>query len=350
MKEYLHRCFELARQSPPSVAPNPPVGALVVKGGRIIGEGFHERFGGPHAEIVALDRVQNPAERVDATLFVSLEPCNHTGKTPPCTERIIRDGIAHVVVGCMDPNPIVAGKGIAALRQAGIDVQMAPDAKPFENLIRFFTLNQKRKRPYVLLKWAETADGKIGRSRGNRLQISGPDAIHYVHGLRSEYQAIMVGKNTVRKDNPLLSVRHQSGPSPVRILFDIDLDLSPDLAVFRPDAQVIVINHTRDETAGHIRYFVPQNKSAYLKLDILLGELYERCGIGSILVEGGRYLLQQFLNQDIYDEIQLLRNPRPAPSDADVSAPWVVHEFRFDRILPLGSDMLFVKNNLYPNH
>lgn len=336
--------------APPAVGPNPPVGALLVHEGRVIGEGWHDRFGGPHAEIVALEAVPSTLRPLipASTLYVSLEPCCHTGKkTPPCTDRILAEGIRRVVVGCMDPNPQVAGRGVETLRSAGVAVELAADSSPFEEAVRFFALNQKRGRPYVLLKWAETADGKIGRASGERLLISGPDAVRYVHHLRGRFQAIMVGKNTVRKDNPYLSVRHGTGPSPVRIIFDIDLDLDPGLEVFRSDAPVIVINHTRDETAGHIRYFVPRNKNAYLKLEILLGELYERCGVGSILVEGGRYLLQQFLNQGIYDEVQLLRSPRPAPH-ADVAAPLIVHDFRFDRILPVGSDLLFIKRNHHP--
>ena len=351
MNPFLLRCLELAHRAPPTVGVNPPVGALLVESERILSEGWHERPGGPHAEVAALDALPPLLrDRIPtSTLYVSLEPCCHTGKrTPPCTDRLIAEGIGRVMVGCLDPNPQVAGRGIATLRQAGITVELAPDPLPFEALIRPFARSIRRRRPYVILKWAETADGKIGRSTGERLLISGSEALRYVHQLRSRCQAIMVGKNTVRRDNPLLSVRHAPGQPPVRILFDIDLDLDPALAIFRPDAPVIVINHQRDETQGHLRYFVPQNKTAYVKLDILLGELYERCGIGTLLVEGGRYLLQQFLNQGVFDELHILRGPLRAPV-ADVAAPRLTEDLHLDRVVPLGADLLFMYHPPHPN-
>ncbi len=351
MNPYLLRCLELAHRAPPSVGVNPRVGALLVESERILAEGWHERPGGPHAEIAAIEAVPpSLRERIPAaTLYVSLEPCCHAGKrTPPCTGRILAEGIGRVVVGCCDPNPQVAGRGIETLRQAGVAVELAPDPRPFEAVIRPFARSIRRRRPYVILKWAETADGKIGRSSGERLLISGSEALRYVHQLRSRSQAIMVGKNTVRRDNPLLNVRYAPGQPPVRILFDIDLDLDPTLAVFRPDAPVIVINHRRNESQGHLHYFVPHNKTAYIRLDILLGELYERCGIGTLLVEGGRYLLQQFLNQDVFDEVHVLRGPQTAP-EADVTAPRLPDELYLDYIAPLGADLLFIYYPSNPN-
>lgn len=318
------------------------VGAVIVRDDRVIAEGWHRRFGEAHAEINALRAVPDPSLLPESTMYVNLEPCSHYGKTPPCADAIIEAGVGRVVVGCLDPNPAVSGQGVAKLRAAGVEVEMAEAPRPFVDFNCCFFLNQQFRRPYILLKWAETADGMIGRSYGERLRISGPVADKYVHYLRSVYQAIMIGKNTALGDNPHLNLRNYYGAHPVRILFDIELELPLTLNVFGPEGSVLVINRHRNDTVGNVEYFIPERAEAYMNLALLAQELYARRQIGSILVEGGRYLLQQFINQGMYDEIQVVRSPDAAP-DADIPAPVLLYNFKFDEISPLGGDFLFRK-------
>ena len=323
---------------------NPRVGALLVYNDKIIGEGWHQIYGGNHAEVNAILSVKDRELLSQSTLYVSLEPCNIQRKTPPCTEFIIQHKIPRVVVGCLDPNPEINGLGVAMLRQNGVEVILAKDPTPFIELNKVFFVNQKLKRPYITIKWAETANGFIGSKKGQRIIISGCEAMRYVHYLRSQYHAIMIGKNTALRDDPYLNLRHYYGQNPTRIVLDIDLNLSPDLHLFQSKGRVLVINQTKDEEKGNVTWFVPQNKEAFLNVNIMMHELYERAGIASILVEGGRFLLQQFLNQGIWDEIIVLRSDRIIP-EADISAPLLMSNFKFDQIISFKSDTVFIKKN-----
>jgi diaminohydroxyphosphoribosylaminopyrimidine deaminase/5-amino-6-(5-phosphoribosylamino)uracil reductase len=345
---YLRRCIELALRGGTQTTLNPMVGAVVVYQNQILGEGWHQQFGGNHAEVNAIHAVQDQSLLPHATLYVNLEPCNIHGKTPPCTDLILRSGIPAVIIGCTDPNPLISGKGIKMMMDHGINVTMATDPRPFIDLNKIFFINQRYKRPYIVLKWAETANGFIGSKKGQRLIISGRDALRYVHYLRSRYHAIMIGKNTALRDDPYLNLRHYYGQNPTRIVLDIDHALTSDKNVFRSSGNVLIINKDRNETNGHVKWFAPDNPEAFLNVNVLMQELYARAGVASILVEGGRFLLQQFINQGIYDELIVIRSDKIIP-EADISAPLLMNNFKFDRIIPLGSDTIFFKfnHNLY---
>jgi diaminohydroxyphosphoribosylaminopyrimidine deaminase/5-amino-6-(5-phosphoribosylamino)uracil reductase len=243
----------------------------------------------------------------------------------------------------LDPNPKVSGTGVQRLRDAGLEVTLAHDPEPFKQLNRFFFLNQSAKRPFVLLKWAETPNGFIGKKVGERALLSCTEANRYVHRLRSTYQAILVGRTTARLDDPRLSVRLYPGVAPIRLVFDYDCNLSPDLNLFRGSAPLILINHKRDEALSEtVRYFKPQRNEAFMDLKVLLEEIYERFSIGSVLVEGGRYVLQQFINQHLFDEIQVIRTPEII-RELDVPAPVLPYQFYFDSYSPLGRDLLLTR-------
>lgn len=304
---YMHRCLQLARIGEYYVAPNPMVGAVIVADGRIIGEGWHQRFGGPHAEVNAFSQVPETADLSQATLYVSLEPCSHYGKTPPCVELILRRGVKHVVVGCLDPNPQVAGKGVRMLREAGVEVETGVLEAECRTLNKRFLCLHEQHRPYVILKWAQTADGYIGFSpekingRGDRLRISNAVSKQIVHKMRAENMAIMVGTNTAVQDNPKLLTTHWSGRNPIRITLDRHNRIPADSAIFSTDAETIVY---RDNT----------------EWTYILSDLAKR-NIHSLLVEGGAALLNTILQTGIYDEIHV--EIAPVYAGEGVRAPQV---------------------------
>ncbi len=303
----MQRCIELARLGLGRTAPNPMVGALVLHNDRIIGEGYHRRCGDHHAEVRAIMSVANERLFSKSTLFVSLEPCCHHGKTPPCTDLIIEKRIPSIVIGTTDPYAEVAGKGIARLRGHGCHVKVGVMKDACRQLNkRFFTFHEK-KRPYIVLKWAQTADGFIDTERG-------PGAIRVptwitseklrilVHKWRSEEQAIMVGTRTALKDNPQLNVRDWHGPSPTRIVLDRELKLPANLHLLNNNQSTIVINEIIEKTSGKTRYMkLPFND---MLLHTLTAKLYEE-GLQSLFVEGGRQLLQGFIDQDLWDEARV---------------------------------------------
>lgn len=305
----LQRCIELAQVPGAAVEPNPRVGAVVVHGGRIIGEGAHEVYGGPHAEVNAIRSVADRSLLREAILYVSLEPCNHHGKTPPCTDLILETGIPHVVVGSLDPNPQMRGKSIDYLRSKGVQVDLAEDQAPFLELNRHFGVNQRLGRPYVVLKWAESADGLIsGMNAAGELEpraISSLEVNLRFHWLRHELQAIWVGRNTAAIDNPSLTTRLWPGRDPLRIVLDRRLALSSDLKIFQ-DSPTLVINAERDAIVGNVRYWKFADST---DLGGLLRSLYAEQRVGSVLVEGGRNLLQQFIDAGIWDEVYRCVSP-----------------------------------------
>ncbi len=301
--------------------PNPRVGAVVVYGDRIIGEGWHEQFGGPHAEVHAISRVTDKALLRDSCLYISLEPCNHHGKTPPCTELILEMGIPHVVIGSLDPNPLMSGKSVAYLRARGVKVDVRDDSREFLQLNAHFEDNQIQKRPYIVLKWAESIDGFISGADewGNPSPraISSPATNRYFHWMRHELQAIWIAKNTAKTDNPSLTTRHWPGRDPLRVVMDLKLELPESLQVFH-GKPTVVINALRDEIVGNVRFWKVENS---YDLDQLLKRMYAELQIGSVLVEGGSNFTQQFLEAGLWDEV--CRCVSPQILGAGVKAPRV---------------------------
>jgi diaminohydroxyphosphoribosylaminopyrimidine deaminase/5-amino-6-(5-phosphoribosylamino)uracil reductase len=300
----MQRCLDLGLQGAGHVAPNPMVGCVIVHEARIIGEGFHHEFGGPHAEVNAIESVASQDESLltSATLFVNLEPCSHQGKTPPCADLIISKKIPSVVIGCIDPNPLVAGSGIEKLKAAGCKVAVGILEAESKNLNkRFFTFIQK-KRPYVILKWAQTLDGFIAPADGKKTIISNEYSQQLVHKWRSEEASIMVGRKTALADNPHLDARMWNGNSPVRIVIDRDLQLPASLHIFDQSIPTIVFTLHEKAATEKIRY-IQVAFNEHLAEAILLS-LYQE-GIQSVFIEGGATLLQTFIDSGYWDEARI---------------------------------------------
>lgn len=303
---YMHRAIELALRGSGYVAPNPMVGCVIVHEGRIIGEGYHEHYGGPHAEVNAIASVEDPSLLSQATLYVTLEPCAHFGKTPPCSNLIIEKRIPRVVVGSLDPFPAVNGKGIEQLRNAGVQVEtnLLVDECRFLNR-RFFTFHEKQ-RPYVLLKWAQSRDGfmDVDRSTGRQgsFMISHPDTQVKVHRWRAEEAAILIGKNTLLNDNPSLTVRRVEGKNPLRLLLSTEpLDLSA-FQLSEVEAATWVLTNSVEKTEGAIRYLACGNVH---DVESVLRRLYDE-KVLSILVEGGAQVLKSFMESGLWDEARII--------------------------------------------
>lgn len=303
------RCFELAANGLGKVSPNPLVGAVLVHAGKIIGEGYHQQFGQAHAEVNAIKNAkENFPELISkSTLFVNLEPCSHFGKTPPCADLIIQKGIKKVFISNRDPNPVVAGNGIKRLKDAGVTV--------IENILteegrelnkRFFTFHEKH-RPFIILKWAQTADGFIAPSTRNKTQISSEQSQILVHKWRSEEQAILIGKNTALTDNPQLNVRKWNGKNPIRLVIDSKLSLPNQLHLFDNTIQTIVFNSLKNEEQKNIRLVkLDFNENV---LQQILSYLFS-INVQSIIVEGGTVTLQKFIDANLWDETRIFTAPK----------------------------------------
>ena len=308
-EKYIARCIQLAKNACCNAAPNPMVGAVIVHNGIIIGEGYHIRCGEPHAEVNAIRSVKNENLLKEATIYVSLEPCSHYGKTPPCADLIIEKGIPEVVIGCMDPFSMVAGRGIKKLRNAGIKVKVGVLEKECQQLIRRFITFNTQKRPYITLKWAESADGFIDSKReaGNPVILSSPLTSMVVHKRRAEHDAILVGRKTALLDNPSLTTRNWFGKDPIRLVIDKNLTLSKQLHLF--DGKVRTLVFTQEKTTND------QSSVEYIYLDFtknilpqIMEVLYKQ-KVQSLLVEGGTILLQSFINEGLWDEAYIETSP-----------------------------------------
>ena len=328
---YIARCIEIARRGEYFVAPNPMVGAVLADAdGQILAEGWHEQFGGPHAEVNCVTKIKNSKLKIqnfkDCTLFVSLEPCSHYGKTPPCAKLIIEKGVGRVVVGMLDPNPLVAGKGVQMLREAGIEVVVGVLEDECRELNKRFLCLHEQHRPYVILKWAQTADGFIDRLRAysqplpegkgaehlnGALAISTPETKKLVHKLRAENMAIMVGTNTVLLDNPQLLNTHWEGRNPIRVTLDRHNRIPSDARIFSDGIETIVY---RDRTDW----------------PFVLSDLAKR-NIHSIVVEGGAKLLAHILETGIWDELHIEVAPELTIGDG-VAAPKIALPDTFETV------------------
>ncbi len=301
-EKYIRRCIELASNGLCNAAPNPMVGAAIVYQDRIIGEGYHARCGEGHAEVNAIASVKERELLKDATIYVSLEPCSHYGKTPPCADLIIRTGIPRVVIGCVDPFSQVSGRGVQKLRDAGVEVKVGVLEAECKNLIRRFVTFNTQKRPYITLKWAQSADGYIDilRTEGKPVVLSTPITSSFVHKQRAEHKAILVGRKTALLDNPSLTTRNWYGKNPLRLVIDKDLTLPSTLKLFDKSVPTIVFTSKEKEAQDNLIY-VTLDFSADI-LPQILDELYKR-KIQSLMVEGGSVLLQSFIDAGIWDEI-----------------------------------------------
>ena len=303
----MHRCLQLAGLGEGNTAPNPLVGAVLVHEGRIIGEGYHEKYGESHAEVNCIQSV-SPADRhliPGSTLYVSLEPCCHYGKTPPCTDLIIREKIPVVVIGCRDPFPEVDGKGIEKLTVHNVSVESPVLEELAIKMNRRFFCFHKLKRPYIVLKWAESANHKIAGISGERMNISNEYSNRLVHKWRTEEAGIMIGTNTALTDNPELSARLWPGKNPVRIVVDHHLRLPDSLKIFDLAHPTIVLNDLSDLHAGNLLF--KKINGDLPDIPALLTALHS-ANILSVLVEGGRKLLQSFIDSGIWDELRIITN------------------------------------------
>lgn len=303
---FMQRCLELARMGIGNTSPNPMVGCVIVHNKKIIGEGFHKKCGGPHAEVNAIASVKNQELLKQSTLYVNLEPCAHYGRTPPCSKLIIDKNIPQVVVGCRDSFSEVSGKGIEIMRSAGCEVITGVLEQESRNLNkRFFTFHEK-KRPYIILKWAQTLDGFIDYNDDNQniknKWITNDISRSLVHKWRTEEDAILVGRITAKKDNPMLNVREWSGKAPLRVVLDQNLQLPDSLHLFDNRQSTLVFNGKMEST---------ENKIEYVKLDFsknieqqMLDHLYKR-EIQSVIIEGGEMVLTSFIEKNLWDEIRL---------------------------------------------
>lgn len=290
---YMRRCLELARLGAGNVAPNPMVGAVIVHNGKIIGEGYHQKYGFAHAEVNAVNSVKDKELLPESEIYVSLEPCAHYGKTPPCADLIVKCGFKHVYVGCRDSFEKVDGKGIEKIRNAGIPVTVGILEQECINLNRRFFTWCNQKRPYVILKWAQTADGFIdiernGSTPTGSVRISNPTTQYLSHKWRTEEAAIMVGYNTAINDNPSLTARFWQGNNPLRVVIDRNNSLPKSLKIFDNASPTLVISDTDPAKILHT--------------------LYNR-QIQSVIVEGGAHLHQAFINVNLWDEARIFTSP-----------------------------------------
>lgn len=303
---YMRRCIELAQLGVGQVAPNPMVGALVVHENRILGEGYHQKYGEAHAEVHAIQNVKEIDLLPESTIYVSLEPCTHQGKTPPCVDLILEKKIRRIVIGCQDSFEKVAGRSIQKLQMAGVDVTLGVLEKECRKLNkRFFNFHEKH-RPYVILKWAQTQDGFIDKIRNieDKVQInwvSSPETQSLVHHWRSQEQAILVGRKTIENDNPSLTVREVQGRNPIRIVLDSQLKITPESTIFKDGEKTVVFNRVKHEVQDNITYY----KLESIDVKYILEALYH-LNIQSVFVEGGSRTLQHFLVNNAWDEARII--------------------------------------------
>lgn len=314
-ESYMQRALDLAELGRGYVSPNPMVGCVIVHEDVIIGEGWHKKYGEAHAEVNAVNAVEDKGLLKNSTVYVSLEPCSHVGKTPPCADLLIKHQVKKVVISVLDTNPLVAGKGIEKLRAAGTEVVTQILERRGRDLNKRFFHFIEKKRPYIILKWAETADGFIAQENYDSKWISNEYSRQLVHKWRSEEDAILVGRNTAAHDNPQLNVRDWTGRNPVRIVIDRFLKLSDTLLVFDKSQPTLLYNVLKHEE--HPNFTLVRIDEQGLLWN-LVKDLHKR-KIQSVIVEGGLQTLQGFIDQGLWDEVRVFKSSRtfgkgiPAP-------------------------------------
>lgn len=356
-ESYIKLTLEIAKRGAGSVSPNPMVGCVIIKNDKIIGAGYHEKYGENHAEVNAIESAKESVE--GAVLYVNLEPCCHEGKTPPCVDRIIKEKIKKVVVGTLDMNPIVSGKGIKKLKAAGIEVKAGVLEQECIDLNKFFFKYISRQMPYVTLKAAQTLDGRIADVSGQSRWISSLPSRKKVHMLRAKYDAVMVGTNTILKDDPKLNVRLVEGRNPKRVIIDAKLAVSLDHNIYF-DNNVILI--TSNAAAGKKKkmfkkimdkgidvILTDSLDSGRMDLKTILKQLAEK-NISSLLVEGGSRLYTSFIEENLFDDIALFISPKflgaglSTINDLGIRNMKDVYKLKINSFEKVGED-LFVELN-----
>lgn len=340
---YMQRCLVLARRGAGKVSPNPMVGAVIVLDGVILAEGWHQQYGGPHAEPMAINSlIEKYPEATNllkrATLYVSLEPCSHSGKTPPCADLIIKYQLTEVIIGCLDPSEKVSGKGVQKLLAAGIKVIAGILNEECIYLNRRFFTSNRFKRPYIILKWAETENGFITPLPRQEIQITSAGSKMISHRWRTEEDCILIGKNTALIDDPSLTAREWPGRNPVRAVVDWDLTLPAFLNIFDKDADTFIFNGIKTEKIKNLTYFKLETR-AYVPQYILF-QLY-LMDLHSVIIEGGAGLLNQFISTDLWDEARIFSSNKSFLSG--LAAP-VLHG-KLLSIDNYGSDQLTIIQN-----
>jgi diaminohydroxyphosphoribosylaminopyrimidine deaminase/5-amino-6-(5-phosphoribosylamino)uracil reductase len=300
--DYMQRALDLAKLGQGFVAPNPMVGCVIVKNNQIIGEGWHKAYGGPHAEVNAIKSISEPNSPNGADVYVTLEPCSHFGKTPPCTDLLIASKVKKVYICNEDPNPLVSGKGIQKLLAAGIEVESGLLADQGNRVNRHFFTFHRQQRPYFTLKFATSKDQFLSQKNGKAVMFSNEMSRTLVHQLRTYHQAILVGVNTANWDNPQLTARYWQGNNPVRIILDPNNRINSDLHVLTDENPTWIFTKRVSKVEGNKIWFASQTKNADAFLSFVLQTLYQK-NIHSILVEGGAATLQHFLDNQFVDEI-----------------------------------------------
>ena len=328
---YMRRALELAEWGRGYVSPNPMVGCVIVHDDRIIGEGWHREFGGPHAEVHAVNSVENQALLSESTVYVTLEPCAHWGKTPPCANLLVEKKVKKVIIAAVDSNPLVGGKGIEILKNAGIAVEtgVLEEESRWQNR-RFFTQIEKQ-RPYVILKWAQTQDGFIARENFDSKWISNSQSRQLVHKWRAEEDAILVGKNTAAYDNPRLDVRDWVGKNPIRVVLDSHLGLPKNLNLFDQSIPTLIFNTVKSESIENLEWI----RLSEINPEVILKELHSR-KIQSLIVEGGSQVLRQFIESGLWDEARVFT--ASAQFERGISSP--ILNQNPSETLSIGTDRL----------
>ena len=349
--------MELAAKGAGSVSPNPMVGAVIVKNNKIIAQGYHQIYGGPHAEVIA---ITNASESVKgATIYCNLEPCCHMDKqTPPCAQRLIEEGIKKVVIANLDPNPKVNGGGINLLRNAGIEVVSGMMAEQGKELNRFYMKFTSKKLPYITLKIAQTVDGCIAKTKNQPSMVTGKESQRHVHRLRSIYDASIIGGNTLRVDNSLLNVRHSKGLDPFRIILSTELNFDPELNIFKlePKENTWILSSESNKSkakeltvrTGCQVFLLPSDDKKRLSINTVLDFLAGQ-KITSVLVEGGAEIFSQFIYEAYIDELNILIAPKIwgsqlrsfLPSDEERSIKFNLHSSAL-----LGEDILLIYRSI----
>jgi diaminohydroxyphosphoribosylaminopyrimidine deaminase/5-amino-6-(5-phosphoribosylamino)uracil reductase len=306
-KKYMRRCFDLALLGRNNVSPNPRVGAMVVYNGKVIGEGYHKEYGFAHAEVNAINSVEDKSLLKDSTIYVSLEPCCHWGKTPPCAKLLVESKIKRCVISNFDPNPKVFGGGIKILKDNNIEITTDVLKEQGRYVNRRFFCNQEKRRPYIIIKFAKTLDGFMDVDRKENKTtdnwISNDAMKLWVHKQRSEEDAIMVGMNTVINDNPKLNIRYFFGKNPIRVILDKKNTLTSSFNILDNTQKTIIFNYLEDKKVGESEYIKIEDNNK--QEEQILNILFEK-GVGSIIVEGGKKTIEKFIEKDLWDEANVI--------------------------------------------